>query len=82
MPKSSESEILAKIFADMAEKCRLIEFFRGRPRGGDNFTLHFPSAPDPSFKASESPFPVGGTPSSSTSGKKCRNVSPIFLASA
>ena len=34
---------------------KIIEFFRGRPRGGDNFTS-FSSAPDHLFKASTAPF--------------------------
>ena len=32
----------------------VIEFLRGRPRTGDNFT--FPSAPDPLPKATKAPF--------------------------
>ena len=40
--------------AEIWNSASLIEFFRGRPRGGDNFT--FPSAPDPLSKALQAPF--------------------------
>ena len=48
----------------------LIEFFRGRPRGGDNFTS-FPKCSEPFIQSVKSTLsdlkscnPVGGTPSS------------------
>ena len=46
----------------------IIEFFRGRPRRGDNFTFNFPGAPDPFFSKRQNYaylktcHPVGGTP--------------------